>query len=90
MSLSTSFTSSSIPRAAKMDQQEGNVPPPFAEDVEDEEKTRVGCLITEVVVRRFHRDDRKFLTMYGLMDLFKGLNVDEELMSRLAGSVTKA
>ncbi|SJL06381.1 uncharacterized protein ARMOST_09717 [Armillaria ostoyae] len=61
------------------------------EDVEDEEKAKAGCLITEVVVPGFHWEDHKFLTMDSLMDLFKGVDVDEELsMCHLARSVRKA
>ncbi|KAK0466363.1 RmlC-like cupin domain-containing protein [Desarmillaria tabescens] len=60
------------------------------EDVEDKEKARVGCLITEVVVPGFHWEDHKFLTMDGLMGLCKGFDIDKELMSRLARSVRRA
>ncbi|KAF8921916.1 RmlC-like cupin domain-containing protein [Mucidula mucida] len=51
------------------------------EDVEnaktEEQKARLGCLITEVVVPGFHWEDHQFLAMDALKNLFK--NNDEKV-----------
>lgn len=38
----------------------------------DEQKDRIGCLITEVVVPGFHWEDHKYLTMDEFDALFEG------------------
>lgn len=53
----------------------------------DEEKDRVGCLITEVVVPGFHWEDHRFMTRHDLDDLFRGVEGGEEFVTRFAKHV---
>jgi predicted cupin superfamily sugar epimerase len=66
------------------------IPP---EDLEaaktQDEKDRIGCLITEVVTPGFHWEDHKFLTLEGLQELFKGVEDWEEEVKDVAPFVKK-
>ena len=53
----------------------------------DEEKDRVGCLITEVVVPGFHWEDHRFMTKHDLDDLFGGVEGGEDSIARFAKHV---
>jgi predicted cupin superfamily sugar epimerase len=44
----------------------------------EEDKDRIGCLITEVVIPGFHWDDHKFMKKRDLEDMFKGVEGGEE------------
>lgn len=58
------------------------------EDVElgksDQDKDRIGCLITEVVVPGFHWEDHKFMKRRDLEDLFRGVEGGEDSIAKLA------
>ncbi|KAJ7749340.1 hypothetical protein DFH07DRAFT_829366 [Mycena maculata] len=55
----------------------------------EEEKRRLGCLITEVVVPGFHWEDHKFLTEGGLRELVKGFQDEERLIAELTPYLKK-
>lgn len=54
-----------------------------------EDKDRVGCLITEVVVPGFHWEDHVFMTKQKLEDLFRGVEGGESYIAAFEGYVKK-
>jgi len=56
----------------------------------DEEKDRVGCLITEVVVPGFHWEDHGFMKSQDLNDLFRDVEGGEDFIAKFANHVKKA
>jgi predicted cupin superfamily sugar epimerase len=65
------------------------VPGDIALGKSDEEKDRVGCLITEVVVPGFHWEDHVFMKRKNLEDLFKGVGGGEKFISEFEKYVKK-
>ena len=55
----------------------------------DEDKDRVGCLITEVVVPGFHWEDHVFMKRHDLEDLFKDVEGGKDSIARFAKFVKK-
>ena len=53
----------------------------------DEEKDRVGCLISEIVVPGFHWEDHGFMKRRDLDELFRGVEGGEHLIARFAKHV---
>ena len=49
----------------------------------EEDKDRVGCLITEVVVPGFHWEDHVFMKKSHLEELFKGVEGGDRIVAEL-------
>jgi len=56
----------------------------------DQDKDRVGCLITEVVVPGFHWEDHVFMKKQNLEDLFKGVEGGKKCIVEFEKYVKKA
>ncbi|KAF9644436.1 hypothetical protein BDM02DRAFT_3121924 [Thelephora ganbajun] len=55
----------------------------------DQDKDRIGCLITEVVVPGFHWEDHKFMKKHDLEDLYKGVKGGEKFIAEFEKFVKK-
>jgi len=55
----------------------------------DQDKERIGCLITEVVVPGFHWEDHAFMKKEDLEDLFKGVQGGEKFIAEFEKYVKK-
>ena len=55
----------------------------------DQEKDKVGCLITEVVVPGFHWEDHAFMKKRQLEELFRGVEGGEDAIAEFSKYVKK-
>lgn len=55
----------------------------------DQDKDKIGCLITEVVVPGFHWEDHVFMEKRHLEDMFKGVQGGEKIIAEFAKYVKK-
>jgi predicted cupin superfamily sugar epimerase len=66
------------------------IPPKDLDAAEtQDQKDRIGCLITEVVTPGFHWEDHKFMTFEDLQTLFKDVECGEEKVKTIAPFVKK-
>jgi len=55
----------------------------------DQDRDRIGCLITEVVVPGFHWEDHVFMGRHHLEDLFKDVEGGDKLIAEFAKYILK-
>ena len=55
----------------------------------DQDKDRIGCLITEVVCPGFHWEDHKFMSKRHLEDLFKDVEGGEKFIAEFEKYIKK-